>query len=98
MVQDYDPVVIRGNMRYLRPTLFDLLTHEALSYFVSGEELVNKPAEVFEIEDSAAFAVADVFALHPFVTPDSLSLSWYAFCSCFSGCSDGIWGIPVPMR
>src|SRR6185503_2785677 len=26
----YDPIIIKGNVRYLRPTLFDLLSHKAL--------------------------------------------------------------------
>jgi hypothetical protein len=65
-LQQYEPILIKGNVRYLRPTLFDLLAHEALSYFVSSETDIHQPANVFEIDDTAVFADAAVFAAHTF--------------------------------
>ena len=29
----YDAIIIKGNVRHLRPTLYDLLVHRALEYF-----------------------------------------------------------------
>jgi len=77
-LDDYDPIITKGNVRHLRPTLFDLLAHTALNYFISGEEDLNKPEKVFEIDDPAAFAGAAEFASHSFATSDSSSLSYYA--------------------
>jgi len=65
-LQQYEPILIKGNVRYLRPTLFDLLAHEALSYFVSSETDIRQPANVFEIDDTAVFADAAVFSAHSF--------------------------------
>ena len=72
----YDPVIIRGtgNTRVLRPTLFDLLAHQALEYFQSDERDLTRPAYAFEIDDPAVFADAAVFVKHNFTTADSLSL------------------------
>ncbi|HVU99372.1 MAG TPA: alpha-2-macroglobulin family protein [Puia sp.] len=36
-VDNYSPIVIKGNTAGLRPTLFDLLAHVALDYFKTGE-------------------------------------------------------------
>ncbi|MDO6429158.1 alpha-2-macroglobulin family protein [Flavitalea sp. BT771] len=70
----YDPLIIKGNVRVLRPTLFDLLAHRALDYFKSDERDVNKPAYAFEIDDPAVFADAAGFTRRPFKTSDSSSL------------------------
>jgi hypothetical protein len=72
-VENYEPILIKGNMRYLRPTLFDLLAHEALDYLKSSETDVNQPNNVFVIDDPAVFADAAVFAVHPFRTADTSS-------------------------
>jgi deoxyadenosine/deoxycytidine kinase len=71
LLGQYEPILIKGNVRYLRPTLFDLLAHEALSYFVSSETDIRQPANVFEIDDKAIFADAAVFAAHSFSAGDT---------------------------
>jgi hypothetical protein len=73
-LEAYEPLIIKGNMRSLRPTLFDLLAHRALEYFKTDERDLNRPAYAFEIDDPAAFADAAAFSRHPFTTTDSLSL------------------------
>ena len=73
-VEQYEPIINKGNMRYLRPTLFDLLAHQALSYFQNDERDIAKPAYAFEINSNAAFAPAATFIPHRFTTPDSFSL------------------------
>lgn len=77
-VDDYAPIVIRGNVPRLRPSLFDLLAHSALGYFTNTEEDIDLPANVFVIDDPAAFDDAEVFADHSFVTQDSSSLQFFA--------------------
>ena len=70
----YDPIIIKGNVRHLRPTLFDFLAHRALSYFTSDERDITRPAYAFEISDPAAFAPAHDFIKLKFSTKDSSSL------------------------
>jgi len=74
----YDPIIIRGNVRYLRPTLFELLAHMALDYFKNDERDAGKPAYAFELDDPAVFADARTFIAHTFTTRDSLSLHYKA--------------------
>ena len=74
----FDPILIKGNARALRPTLFDLLAHRALNYFKTDERDLNKPAYAFEIDDPAVFADASAFTTHSFRTTDSLSLHFKA--------------------
>ncbi|SHN42945.1 alpha-2-macroglobulin [Chitinophaga sp. CF418] len=68
----------KGNGRKLRPTLYDLVAHRALDYYKSGESQITSPENQFELTDPAAFATADVFMQHKFVTTDSASLQYKA--------------------
>jgi hypothetical protein len=77
-LEKYEPILRKGNVRYLRPTLYDLLAHQALSYFMTGEERINKPASVFGIDDSLVFSDAVTFVHPTFRTTDSLSLQFKA--------------------
>ncbi|HEY9364724.1 MAG TPA: MG2 domain-containing protein, partial [Chitinophagaceae bacterium] len=77
-IEAYKAIIIKGNMRPLRPTLYDLLAQQALAYFKNDERDINKPEYAFEINDPAAFANAKTFAAHTFKTSDSLSLQWKA--------------------
>ncbi|HEX9511392.1 MAG TPA: alpha-2-macroglobulin family protein [Puia sp.] len=74
----FDPILIKGNARALRPTLFDLLAHRALDYFKTDERDLNKPAYAFEIDDPVVFSDASAFTMHSFRTTDSLSLHFKA--------------------
>lgn len=77
-VETYDAVVINGNRRNLRPTIFDLLAHEALDYFKSGEMYVTKPVKTFIITDPNTLGSMDIFTKSTFPTKDSSSLQWAA--------------------
>ncbi|MGJ7033807.1 alpha-2-macroglobulin family protein [Niabella hirudinis] len=77
-LEDYDALIEKGNTRYLRPTLYDLLAFRALSYFKSTERSVTRPAYAFKINQDKAFAPAKDFAAASFHTRDSLSLSFKA--------------------
>ncbi|MEP6596463.1 MAG: alpha-2-macroglobulin family protein, partial [Ginsengibacter sp.] len=74
----FDPILIKGNVRYLRPTLYDLLAHRALEYFKSEERDINRPAYAFEIKDEKVFTPAAEFAFHKVINKDSASLHYYA--------------------
>ena len=73
-LEPFEAILIKGNVRYLRPTLFDLLAHRALQYFKNDEREIKKPAFAFEINQPEAFAPAADFVKATFITKDSLSL------------------------
>ena len=77
-LDQFDPILIKGNVRYLRPTLYDLLAHEALQYFKSDERDISRPSYAFEIKDEKAFAPAAEFITHKFINKDSASLHYKA--------------------
>lgn len=70
----FDAIIIKGNMRHLRPTLYDLLVHRALDYFENDERNIAKPAYAFEINQASAFDPAADFITRKFPTKDSFSL------------------------
>ena len=70
----FDAIILKGNVRNLRPALFDLLAHRALDYFKNDERDITRPAYAFEIKDKIAFAPAKVFINEKFITKDSSSL------------------------
>ncbi|MDQ6843575.1 MAG: alpha-2-macroglobulin, partial [Bacteroidota bacterium] len=70
----FDAIILKGDVRYLRPTLYDLLAHRALDYFKSDERDITRPAYAFEIKDKESFAPVDEFIHHKFSTKDSGSL------------------------
>ncbi len=77
-IQDFDAILNKGNSRNLRPTLFDLLAHRALSFFKNPEIIITKPAEAFEITSSQAFSPAKEFIHTAFKTSDTSSAALIA--------------------
>ncbi|MDZ4807019.1 MAG: alpha-2-macroglobulin family protein, partial [Bacteroidota bacterium] len=73
-LEPYDAIIVKGNVRHLRPTLYDLLAHRAISYFDNTERDIKKPAYAFEINEASAFDPAADFVTRKFATKDSLSL------------------------
>lgn len=65
----YDAIILQGNLRNLRPTLYDLLANEALEYFKSGIANNKKPEYAFQMDDPAALS-----PLHDFVKKEFTSL------------------------
>src|SRR5690242_966013 len=65
-LEPFDAIILKGNVRYLRPTLYDLLAHRALEYFETDEPDLIKPAYAFEINDADAFAPVEKFMQHHF--------------------------------
>ena len=62
----------------LRPTLYDLLAHRALSAFSNERSYLTEPAYKFEISDPLTFAPLDQFLKAGFDTKDSTSGKWLA--------------------
>ncbi|HVM90027.1 MAG TPA: alpha-2-macroglobulin family protein [Puia sp.] len=77
-LEPFDAIIIKGNVRYLRPTLFDLLAHRALEYFKNDEQDIDRPAYAFEIDNPLVFADEKTFAAYHFVSQDSMSLHFKA--------------------
>src|SRR5688572_25822159 len=73
-LETFDPIIIKGNTRNLRPTLFDLLAHRAIDFFSNDERDIKKPSYAFEIDQASAFDPAADFITRKFITNDSLSL------------------------
>ena len=74
-----DAILIKGqNSRQLRPTLFDLLAHRALQYFMSDENDITSPAYKFIINNEKIFAPVKTFVQTKFITKDSSSLYYNA--------------------
>ncbi|MEJ7914248.1 MAG: MG2 domain-containing protein, partial [Chitinophagaceae bacterium] len=77
-LEAYDAIIQKGNARYLRPTLYDLLAHRALDYFQTGEAQITQPADVFTIDNKEAFAPAASFSQTLFSSKDSFSQTYAA--------------------
>jgi hypothetical protein len=60
-LNSYAPILIKGNAQALRPTLFDIIAHEALDFFKSQEGRINQPLEPYSIRDPKALANYEVF-------------------------------------
>ncbi len=73
-LEGFEPIIIKGNMRMLRPTLYDLLANRALDYFEHDERTITKPADAFEISTASVFAPATDFIKVKFATNDTTSL------------------------
>ncbi|HET6995516.1 MAG TPA: MG2 domain-containing protein, partial [Chitinophagaceae bacterium] len=73
-LEPFDAIIEKGNVRHLRPTLYDLLAHRALPYFENDERDLKKPAYAFEIDQASAFDPAADFVTAKFITRDSSSL------------------------
>ena len=63
----------KGSKIY-RPTLFDLLSHNALAFYKTDENSITQPAYKFKIEDSALISHSEEFIDLDLTSQDSLSL------------------------
>lgn len=73
-LETYDPIIEKGNVRYLRPTLYDLLAHRALEYYSPAERDLRNTKEVFDWSDPKLFSNAGEFATVKFSIEDSGSM------------------------
>ncbi|WP_047545263.1 alpha-2-macroglobulin family protein [Psychroserpens sp. Hel_I_66] len=74
-IEDYNAIITeqKGSQTF-RPTLFDLLSHNALSFYTTQESSITKPAYKFEIDDSQLISPAKEFASLTLTSKDSTSL------------------------
>lgn len=71
----YDELLLKGesSKRY-RPTLFDLLSHNALKFYETSESSINQPSYKFNIENPELLSEVTKFSNLNIQTKDSLSL------------------------
>ncbi|MGF7073539.1 uncharacterized protein YfaS (alpha-2-macroglobulin family) [Mucilaginibacter sp. 3215] len=70
--------VLKGDksIRYLRPTLYDLLVQRAFEFFLADEPEIIKPKMAFSVDDPAFFGDAGSFVKLNINSVDTAS-SWY---------------------
>jgi uncharacterized protein YfaS (alpha-2-macroglobulin family) len=70
-LSQYEPIILKGNQRQLRPTLFDLLAHEAIAYYTQEDGDPDRAANAFELNDYASLADPKTFARFTYTSPDT---------------------------
>ena len=63
-----------------RPTLFDLLAHNALRFYKTSENNITRPADKFELDDPELLCDANAFINTTIATEDETSLQAKALC------------------
>ncbi|WP_295127962.1 alpha-2-macroglobulin family protein [uncultured Chitinophaga sp.] len=77
-IKHYDDILLReNNTQVMQPTLYDLLSTRALSYYSSGGNSGYNAASRFYISDKMAYAPVAGFIKHTFTNPDTLSTLRY---------------------
>ena len=73
-IENYEVLLVKeeGSATF-RPTLFDLLAHQALSYFSQEESRITQAQEPFTLELERGMVDAPQFVKEEFVSPDSLA-------------------------
>ena len=68
---NYDAILHKGDAEHLRPTLYDLIAHDALDYFKTGQGSRTRPVHDYSIQQREALANYSVFANTKLITTDS---------------------------
>ncbi|MGB3607017.1 alpha-2-macroglobulin family protein, partial [Psychroserpens sp.] len=78
-IKEFEALLIeQPNSETYRPTLFDLLSHNALEFYKTDETSITKPAYAFEIENPNLLSDAETFAIMTIVSKDTMSLQLQA--------------------
>jgi hypothetical protein len=79
-ITNFKDIVVYFDSRhaYLRSTLYDILAHNALAFYINDEASVTDPIYKFELKDKTDFSTPEEFIKIKFDTQDSLSLKFYA--------------------
>lgn len=64
---------VKGSSEF-RPTLFDLLAHNALSFYTTSENSIQKPADAFQIDNAEVLCEAYSFSFLNTYSTDTYSL------------------------
>lgn len=79
-IGDFPAMLSKGSegATLLRPTLYDFLIYQALSFYRNDESGISLPPEEFSLDDARYFESASSFADVSISTPDSLSFKYLA--------------------
>ncbi len=78
-LKDYDELLItQENSKLFRPTLYDLLSHNALAFYKTDENSITQPAYKFQIDSPEYLSDAKTFAQLEISSKDSTSLQLHA--------------------
>ena len=66
------------NSETFRPSMFDLLNHNALDFYKTTENRITKPAETFSLQNKDYFKNASEFAKLKLKSTDNLALQYHA--------------------
>ncbi len=73
-LEDYKALLINPkDSKIYRPTVFDFLSHNALTFYSTKEHQITKPSYKFEIDDSAFLSEAEDFSRLNITSKDSIS-------------------------
>ena len=72
-IQEFNAIIYQGNSRQLRPTLYDLLAHEALDYYKYPILPSTISTSAFTLNDPKVFAPVDEFISYSFPSKDTAS-------------------------
>ena len=71
----YEAILInQTDSKIYRPTLYDLLAHNALEFYKTTENNITKPAYKFEIDNQDLLSPSNAFAMMRLESKDSMSL------------------------
>ena len=74
-LNDFKAIIIsQTNSKIYRPTLFDLLSHQALNFYKTTETNITRPAYKFEIDNPELISQSSDFAVMRLESKDSTSL------------------------
>ena len=72
-INTFDPILLQGDeSNAYRPTLYDLLAHRAIDFFMNGESGLTEGREVFALDQEAYFSSAEEFVALKISGPESL--------------------------
>ncbi|WP_299336006.1 MG2 domain-containing protein [uncultured Psychroserpens sp.] len=78
-LKDYDAIINKQyDSKTYRPSLYDLLAHNALEFYKTDENTITKPAYKFKIDNPEFLANAEQFKFLKLTTKDSSSLQLQA--------------------
>ncbi|WP_150451046.1 alpha-2-macroglobulin family protein [Arenibacter lacus] len=73
-VDHYNEILVKqDDSEIYRPTLFDLLAHNALDFYTSSENSITRPADKFELNNPSIFCNAKEFVQQNITTNDKTS-------------------------
>ena len=76
-ISDFEVILnTQENSETFRPSVFDLLAHNALDFYKTNETRITKPAETFSIQNDAYFTKASTFDNLELESEDVLSLQF----------------------